>query len=266
MRPVLFTIFGFDVQTYGVSKALAAIVAAVLLARAFRRIGLATEQAHNLVLWATLWGFVGAKIYYLGERWPQITVHDLGGMGFTWYGGFGAGALAAVVYSRRHALPLDLVSGASAAPLSVAYAIGRLGCLLSGDGTYGRPTSLPWGMRFPNGAVPVDVSVHPTPAYEALAALAIAAVLVRLTRHLGAIQLFALYLVLSGAARFLVEFLRTNSTVLAGLTQPQLWALAGIAVGAWLFRGGRGGRRLPDPSPAAGSSRLSTADASASQG
>ena len=172
MRPVLFSIFGVDVQTYGVSKALAALVAAFLLTRAFRRIGLGVEHAQNLVLWGTLSGFAGAKVYYLAERWPDLTMHDFGGMGFTWYGGLLGGTAMAVLYCRRHRLPLDLVAGAAAVPLSVAYAVGRLGCLLSGDGTYGRPTTLPWGMRFPHGVVPVDVPVHPRAALAAGAAIA----------------------------------------------------------------------------------------------
>lgn len=74
----------------------------------------------------------------------------------------------------RWHLRLGAVAGAAAAPLSVAYAVGRIGCLISGDGTYGRPTTLPWGMTFPNGVVATDVPVDPTPLYEALSALAIA--------------------------------------------------------------------------------------------
>ncbi|RCO07690.1 prolipoprotein diacylglyceryl transferase, partial [Bacilli bacterium] len=72
MRPVLFSVLGIEVQTYGVSKALAAVVGAYLLGRAFERAGLKRETAHSLVLWATLWGFVGAKIYYLLEQGSSI--------------------------------------------------------------------------------------------------------------------------------------------------------------------------------------------------
>lgn len=244
MRPVLFTILGFDVQTYGLSKAAAALVAAWLLARAFERRGLSKDSAHALVLWSTIWGFVGAKIYYLLEQLPSITLHDLGGMGFTWYGGLLGGTAAALVVIRRHQLPGGVVAGAVAVPLTVAYAIGRLGCLLSGDGTYGRPTDLPWGMTFPNGVVPTDVPVHPTPLYEAAAAVLIVAVLAYLGRRWAPVQVFGAYLVLSGLARVSVEFVRINDPVLAGLTQPQLWALVSVAVGGALVLGGR---RLQPP-------------------
>lgn len=235
MDPVLFSLFGVSIQTYGVSKVLAAVVAAVLLARAFQRRGLLREHAYDLVFWSTVWGFVGAKAYFLLDQLPEVSVHDLGGIGFTWYGGLVAGTAAAVLMVRRWQLPLGVVAGAIAAPLSVAYAIGRLGCLLSGDGTYGRPTSLPWGMTFPNGAVATQVPVHPTPLYEAIGALLIAGVLWWLGRRTSGPGVFAWYLLLSGAARFAVEFLRINDPVILGLTQPQMWALVGAGVGMVLI-------------------------------
>lgn len=235
MRPILFSVFGLDIQSYGVSKALAALAAAFLLARAFERIGLTRDAAHTLVLWSTFWGFAGAKVYYLLERLPNLTMHDFGGMGFTWYGGFIGGTVAAVVLIRRNRLPLGLVAGAAAVPLTLAYGIGRLGCLLAGDGTYGRPTSLPWGMTFRHGVVPTDVPVHPTPLYEALAALVIAALLWALAKHSAPVAVFGAYLALSGIARFLVEYLRINQPAFLGLTQPQLWSLVSLAVGVVLI-------------------------------
>ena len=235
MRPILFSVFGFNVGSYGVSKALAAVVAALLLARAFERLGLTRDSAYALVMWATIWGFVGAKIYYLLEQLPSFDMHHLGGMGFTWYGGLLGGAVAALVVVRRHKLPLGVVAGAAAVPLSIAYGIGRLGCLLSGDGTYGKPTSLPWAMTFPNGVVSTGVPVHPTPLYEALAAFLIAAALWAIGKRWNPPAVFGAYLVLSSISRFLVEFLRINEPAVLGLTQPQLWALAWLIVGVVLI-------------------------------
>jgi phosphatidylglycerol:prolipoprotein diacylglycerol transferase len=235
VRPVLFSVFGFDIQSYGVSKALAALVAAFLLARAFERLGLKRDSAYSLVMWATIWGFVGAKIYYLLEQLPNFDVHHLGGMGFTWYGGLIGGALAALVIVHRHQLPLGIVAGAAAIPLTIAYGIGRLGCLLAGDGTYGKPTSVPWAMTFPHGVVPTTVPVHPTPLYEALAAVLIAAVLWMLGKSWNPAAVFGAYLALSGISRFLVEFLRINEPALLGVTQPQLWALVSLITGVVLI-------------------------------
>ena len=234
MQPVLFSVFGIDVQTYGVSKALAALVAAYLLGRAFERAGLKKDHAHDLVFWATVWGFVGAKVYFLLEQAAvgTVTLHDLGGMGFTWYGGLISGLIAAMVIIRRHHLPIGIVAGATAIPLTVAYGIGRLGCFLSGDGTYGQPSSLPWAMAFPNGVVATDVPVHPTPLYEASAAVVVAGILWGVGTNWAPPAVFGAYLGLSGAVRFLVEMVRTNDPVMLGLTQPQLWSVVSILAGA----------------------------------
>ena len=240
MRPVLFDLGGLQVQSYGVSKALAALVAGWLLGREMRRRGYDPEPAMVLAIAATIGGFVGAKLYYLAEVSGRgITAHDLGGSGFTWYGGLIAGAATTILVARRRGIPIGPLSGMAAIPLAVAYGIGRLGCLLAGDGTYGRPTSLPWGMRFPHGTVPTTQFVHPTPLYEALTAFAVALVLLRLRDRLAPTALFGVFAVLMGLARFLVEFVRLNDRVVLGLTTAQLFSLAMVAGGALLIRQAR---------------------------
>ncbi len=255
MRPVLVSVMGVDVQSYGVSKALAALLAAWLLGRAFARLGLKKDDAYSLVLWATIVGFAGGKVYFLLEHLDQLSWHHLGGSGFTWYGGLAAGVATVLVFIRRRRLPAAAVADAAAIPLALAYGVGRLGCWLSGDGTYGRPTDLPWGMAFPDGVVPTDVPVHPTPLYEALIAVAIAAMLWAMRRRpRRALQIFGVYLVLSGLARFGVEYLRINEPTWAGLTQPQIWSLVIVVVGGVLLLrrgpGSRSSRRGPSPTAA----------------
>jgi phosphatidylglycerol:prolipoprotein diacylglycerol transferase len=89
-------------------------------------------------------GFVGAKAYYLLERLPNLTWHDLGHPDSP--GTAGSSPVSPPCWSwpdvedsRRF-----LVAGSAAAPLSAAYGIGRLGCLLRRGGTYGKPSTLPW--------------------------------------------------------------------------------------------------------------------------
>ena len=243
MQPILFSLGGLDITSYGVSKALAVLAAGVLLARELRRVRLDPELAWPLAIAGAVGGFAGAKLYYLAEHAGSLTMHDLGGMGFTWFGGLIGGALAVLFVARREGLPLGLLAGISAAPLAVAYGIGRLGCLLAGDGTYGIASDLPWAMSFPEGTMPTTEEVHPTPLYEALGAFAVAALLWRLRTRVRPPVLLALFAGLQGASRFLVEFIRLNDEVVLGLSQPQLWSLvlvAACAVVAWLTlrRGG----------------------------
>ena len=235
MWPVLFSFYGIQIQSYGVSKALAALVGAFLLRKAFTRLGYDKDLAYSLVLWATVWGFVAAKIYYLLANLDHLSWHMLGVDRLGGGGAFAGGVLPGGVIPRRHKLPLGVVAGAMAMPLSVAYGVGRIGCFLAGDGTQGKPTDLPWGIAFPNGAVPIDVPVHPTQLYEALGAFAIAAVLWWLGRRWQPVSVFGAYLALSGLARLLVEIVRINPPALLGLTEAQLFGLVSIVAGALLI-------------------------------
>ena len=127
---------------------------------------------------------------------------------------------------------LDLAAPAAA----VGYGVGRLGCLLSGDGDYGSPTSLPWGVSFPNGLVPTMQRVHPTPVYELIAALIIVAYLWhrgRVDRPLG--QITGEYLIWTGLARFLVEFVRINPRIYFGMSNAQVASIGSMVAGAVLI-------------------------------
>ncbi|GAB3668664.1 hypothetical protein GCM10027596_39780 [Nocardioides korecus] len=192
-----------------------------------------------MVLAATVLGFAGGKLYNLVEHAGDLTRHDFGSSGFTWYGGLTAGVATVVVMARRYQLPLGQFAGIVAAPISLAYGIGRIGCFLAGDGTYGKPANLPWAMAFPNGTMPTLAPVHPTALYEAAFASVLAGLLWRVRKRIAPVAVFGLYAVLSGAARFLVEEVRINNEVILGMTQPQLWSLVLVAVGAYLLISGR---------------------------
>src|SRR5450432_1202457 len=192
-------------------------------------------------------GLLGARLYHVLESpseffadpWPLLFSR----FGFAWFGGFLGGLIALIILARYLKIPLleflDICSPAAA----VGYAIGRIGCLLSGDGDYGMPTSLPWGMSFPNGVVPTTQRVHPTPLYEFFIWLAIAAILWRLgakylrdpagTAPKG--EIFCFYLILTGIARFLVEIIRINPRSFFVMSNAQTASLVSLALGVALL-------------------------------
>ena len=175
------------VPTFGLMIAAAMVAAYYVLRADMARRGLAaknTTTAEMFVAVPALVGIMGAKLYHVLETPRELFADPIGQIfsryGLAWFGGLIAGFAAFVWLARRHNFPLLEVFDAGSTAAALGYGIGRIGCLLSGDGDYGVPTSLPWGMSFPNGLVPTTDRVHPTPIYELIAACAIAWVLWRL--------------------------------------------------------------------------------------
>ena len=236
MRPVLFHLGPLSVHSYGMVVAIAFVCAWLILRHELERRAGRGDAAYPLALAAAAGGFLGARVYWFFEHLGHASLTDsFSGAGFTWYGGLLGGAAAMLLVARHKRLDLATLLGASAPALALGYGIGRIACQLAGDGTYGTRSNLPWAMSYPHGDVPTTERVHPTPVYETLSSLLIFALLWRWRRRTSAVRLFAAYLVLAGAERFLVEFIRRNSHVLLGLTQPQLFAVAIMLVGVALL-------------------------------
>ena len=221
--------------------ALGFLACGAVAARRLRELGKPVDWAYEIVFAALVGGVVGARGYYVIENYQQVK-HDLlgslfSGSGLVWYGGAIGGAIGVIGWMRwRHALELRMLDMCATA-LALGYAIGRIGCQVSGDGDYGIRSSLPWAMGYPHGTVPTPpgVRVQPTPIYETVAMCLLAYVLWHLRDRLRPGVVFALYLLFSGLERFLVEFIRRNKEVIVGLTAPQLESVALCVIGlAWL--------------------------------
>jgi phosphatidylglycerol---prolipoprotein diacylglyceryl transferase len=230
------------VGTFGLMLWFAAVCAGYVLHLNFRRFHVEAD-AISVVAFVTVIGVIGAKLWHVFED-PAALAHDPASVlfdraGFAWYGGLIAGILTLMWQGRGAKVGalgmLDLAAPAAA----VGYGVGRLGCLTSGDGDYGIPTTLPWGMSFPHGLVPTTQRVHPTPIYELIAALIIAFILwKRGKRPTG--EITGEYLVLAGLARFLVEFIRINPRIYFGMSNAQVASIgsmvAGIVLIVWARR------------------------------
>jgi len=231
----------WDLPTFGLMLWVATVCGAVVMHWSFRRARVQAD-ALGIVALSVVSGLVGAKLWHVLDS-PQ-EFHDFGWQvlwstgGFAWFGGLIGGILALLVQGRMAGLSglriLDLASPAAA----IGYAIGRIGCLTSGDGDYGIPSNLPWAMGFPDGIdpTPPGVRVHPTPIYELIAGLLIGWWLWRRgakPRPTG--EIVGEYLLLSGIARFLVEFIRRNPKIIFGLSNAQLASLGSVAAGLVLI-------------------------------
>jgi phosphatidylglycerol:prolipoprotein diacylglycerol transferase len=240
--------------SYGLMVATGLICAFFILRADFARRGIAAD-AEAIIGITGLSGLAGSRLYHLLETpreffadpWPQL----FSTMGFAFVGAIIGGFLALVLLARRFRIAALLMLDVASPAAALGYGIGRIGCLISGDGDYGKPTTLPWGMAFPHGIVPTtescvewgaapDCRVHPTPIYEFLIAVLIFWVLWRLgeralKRRAPNGPIFAAYLVLTGIARFLVEIIRINPRSFLHMSNAQAASVVSILAGIALF-------------------------------
>ena len=227
------------IKTFGLMFGLAFVAAGLVLARRLREQGRQPDFAYEVIFAGLVGGVVGSRLWWFFDNYAEnsddVLGNLFGGSGLTWYGGAIGGAAAVILWARRKGMANLGLLDMCAPALALGYAIGRVGCQLAGDGDYGEDWDGPWAMAYPDAVVPTDVPVHPTPIYETLAMGMAAYVLWRLRDRFAPGRLFALYLVLAGLERFLVEFVRRNEPALAGLTTAQLVSLAMLVAGAvWL--------------------------------
>lgn len=261
-------VLGVHLQTFGLFFALNFLCWAAVMARRLKELGKPVDWAYEMLFASLIGGLLGARGYYLLQNYDEVKGDLVGnlfsGAGLIWYGGLLGGVVAVLLWAWwRDFLRLQLLDMAGPA-LALGYAIGRIGCQVSGDGDYGKASDLPWAMGYPDGAVPTapGVAVQPTPMYETLSMGLLALVLWRLRDAFRPGALFGIYLVGAGAERFLVEFARRNEHVLGALTAAQLESLTLIVAGvAWLLvlRRRHGTLRAESAASAAGYSRAATA-------
>lgn len=263
--PFIIHLGPLEITGYGLMLMVAFLMGGWLIARQLRENNLKEDYAADMVAAAVIGGIIGAKLWYVALTGDPGTLFSRGGL--VWYGGFVGGALAVILNSWRLRVPLRWTMQLAAPALAAAYALGRVGCFLVND-DYGVPTTLPWGVKFPQGSppstaanlhgfnvvVPVGtdpstvLAVHPTQLYEVAAMLVVFAVLWVLRKRGKPVGwLFGVYLVFAGIERFLVEIVRAkDDRFLGSFTLAQLTSVILVLVGVLLMVAWRKG---PSPAP-----------------
>jgi phosphatidylglycerol:prolipoprotein diacylglycerol transferase len=251
MYPIIFEFGPVTIYSFGVFMALAALVAAWVVHLELKRRGYNPELASTMVLAAALGGLLGARLLFIIENWNSFLRapwdYILTGAGFTWYGGFLGGVIGVSWVVKKGKIPWLVGADIAAPALALAYGVGRLGCHFAGDGDWGTVTSVPWGVAYTNAIIgwvdpgtgvpyPPGVRVHPTPIYEFVGAVTVFALLWSMRgKNLASGTIAWLYLILSGVARFIVEFWRVNPPVALGLSEAQWFSLALTLLGVILL-------------------------------
>jgi prolipoprotein diacylglyceryl transferase len=199
------------------------------------------DRVGDLLIYAAGFGFLGAKIFHNLENWNDFAKDPIGALlsfsGLTFYGGLICAGAAIMLYAKRIKLPIVHLVDAFAPILMLGYAIGRIGCQISGDGDWGianlkpKPFSwLPdwlWAYQYPHNVVGEGLpipgctgpfcnqlvpAVYPTALYEVILCSLIFTLLWSIRKKIKIPgQLFGIYLIFNGMERFLIESIRVNT-------------------------------------------------------
>lgn len=223
------------------------------------------EMMGSILLWAAICGFAGAKIFNALENWGEFMADPVGMLigfsGLTFYGGLICGGAAVLYIAGKNGVkPLDMLD-VGAAGMMLAYAIGRIGCQMSGDGDWGIPNLAPkpgwlswapnwmWSFKFPHNVNEVDAGhriancagkfcnelafpVYPTSFYESVICILLFFVIWSMRHRIKAPGvLFGIYMILAGIERFVIELIRVNTKYhVAGISFTQAELISTIMV------------------------------------
>jgi phosphatidylglycerol:prolipoprotein diacylglycerol transferase len=260
MQPILFRVPGLGLPVFGFGLMLTlALFASMALAEwRARRVGLDPDQVSMLAIWVLIGGLIGARAFFIIEYWDRMKgfweIFEIWNGGIVFYGCIIGGAVAFLLFRRRHPFPIRPMLDVIAPALAIGIAFGRIGCFLNGC-CYGDLCHLPWAVTFPQGSPPwahhVDLGliprastrslpIHPTQIYSAIDGLMLLMLLTAyypLRRRDG--EVMALLMVTYPVTRFLIERLRNDEPgMVFGLTISQAISvvvfIGGLAYWAYL--------------------------------
>jgi phosphatidylglycerol:prolipoprotein diacylglycerol transferase len=260
-----FNIGPLTIHFYGIVIMLGVVAASYLAKRVASRSGQDGDQVWDMLIWVLITGIIGARLWHILTPMPSLEAqgvttyyyltHPLAALAI-WNGGLGipgavaGGVLALWMFTRRRKLPFPVWLDILAPAVALGQAIGRWGNFFNQE-LYGAPTSLPWAIYIdPQHRLPGfegQAYYHPTFLYESVWNLGNMALLLWLSRRfkdrLKAGDIFLAYLIVYPLGRFLLEFLRLDSSQLAGINANQALMLvvmvaASLGLG-WCYRNDR---------------------------
>lgn len=239
INPVAFSIFGIEVRWYGILIALGVYLAITILEKMAQKKhyknGLYEGVSYDIGLIAVLIGVLGARLYYVAFEWDYYSNHldeifAIRNGGLAIYGGIMAGALTVYVFCKIKKIKFATLADCVAPGLALAQSIGRWGNFFNGE-AHGGPTDVPW-------AIVVDgVKVHPTFFYESsvnfLLFIFLYFFLSKKQKFEG--QLFSIYMMVYGIARFVIEGMRTDSLYIGSFRVSQIVSIGLLIFGALIY-------------------------------
>lgn len=252
--PVILRLGDLAVSWYGLAVFLGIAAALLVGQQEVRRRNLSLDAFWGIGLWAILGGLVGARALHVVDNWSTyasdpMRVFELQQGGLAIGGALLGGIVTTLAVAKLRHAPLLSLADAAAPGIILGQAIGRLGCLVTGD-ALGKETDLPWGITYlsPGSMAPArGISYQPVFAYEALWDLALFGVLWMLRKRIERPgTLFATYLGLYAAGKFAITFLREEQRWLWSLQEAHFVALSLAVISAalwmWVYARPQGGQ------------------------
>ena len=228
----------------------------------------------NILMVAAVFGILGAKLFDVIEHIDQLIIDPVGTLfsfsGLAFYGGFIVAAFAVIIYAERNKIAWPHICDTFAPAMILAYAVGRIGCQLSGDGCWGIENLEPkpewlsflpdwmWAFDYPHNVINegfripscagthcyvLENPVYPTPFYETVMGSIIFIGLWSVRKMLRTPgYLFSIYLIFNGIERFTIEKIRVNIRhhfLGVEVTQAEIISVVLIflgIIGLWYFR------------------------------
>ena len=226
------------------------------------------EQVGNIVIISAVAGLLGAKIFHnlenINEFWADPFEAMISFSGLTMYGGLILTTVVLYFYSKKVNIPFIHMADSAAAPLMIGYAIGRIGCQMSGDGDWGivnkfdKPSLMSflpdwfWKYNYPHNVISEGIpipgcegkhcymlaeAVFPTALYESIACMLLFIVLWMVRKRIKVAGVFfSLYIILNGIERLLIEQIRVNTKYHIAsyeITQAEIIASVFIVLGSF---------------------------------
>jgi phosphatidylglycerol:prolipoprotein diacylglycerol transferase len=246
VQKIAFHLGSYPVAWYGVLVAVAFLLGLWLASRRGVLEGLPADKVMDSGPWMILGTIIGARTFYVLTYWkeafagkPLYEIFMIQHGGLVYYGGFIGASLAVMAYLQIRHLPVWKYGDAMAPSVAFGYVLGRFGCLMNGC-CYGKPTDVPWAIRFPSDHETGGVPVHPTQLYDAFLNFCFYLFLAWLYRRKkfdG--QIFASYLMGYAVLRSIVESFRgdySSDHIHGGLLTPaQLVSLGIFSAGVLLY-------------------------------
>lgn len=217
MYPTLINLGKFSIHTYGVFIAIGFLAGMLLARREARRLDLNPDLIMDMAFYLLIAAIVGSRLFYVFTA-PDVflknplEIFKIWNGGLVFFGGFLAALATALIFMKKHALPVLTTCDLLAPSLALGHFFGRLGCFFAGC-CYGKQCDLPWAVSFshPDSLAPLGVPLHPTQLYSALSNLMIFGVLWFWRRRQSVDgQVLWLYILLYGILRSLIELFRDD--------------------------------------------------------